>query len=71
MSVVKQFRCPKCLKLLFKYDVKTGKVEYHMSMYAFRPDDECKTKYVACPKCKTELEVTKKGMIESGVVVGN
>lgn len=62
MSEVKAFRCPKCLKLLFKFDVATGKVEYRISTFAFRPDDEGNTKYVACPKCKTECEITKTGL---------
>lgn len=64
MSQVVQYRCPKCLKLLFKFDRETGKVEYHMSQYAFYKDEQDRAKHVSCPKCKTELEIVKNGMIE-------
>jgi phage FluMu protein Com len=66
-----QFRCPECLKLLFKFNKATGIVEYHMSSHAFDGDEKGYTKYVACPKCKTECEITKTGLTRSNVVVGN
>lgn len=65
MAKLIQFRCPDCLKLLFKFNKETGVVEYHMSAESFNDK-----KYVTCPKCKIELEITKSGMARSNVVVG-
>ena len=66
-----QFRCPDCLRLMFKFNKATGEVEYHMSSHAFDSDSKGDTKYVECPKCKCMCEITKQGLIRSSVVVGN
>ena len=62
MAKLLQYRCPKCLKLFFKFDKVTGEVEYRMSSQAFDSDDMGNAKYVTCPKCKQDLEITKIGL---------
>ena len=62
MAQLLQFRCPVCLKLLFKFDKETGKVEYHISQFDFEADEKGNTKYATCSKCKTELEIMKNGL---------
>ena len=62
MSNLIQFRCPKCLKLLFKFDKVTGEPEYHVSQFDFYSDEQGNTRYVTCAKCKTECEITKTGL---------
>jgi hypothetical protein len=63
MTII-QFRCPVCLKLLFKLDPRTFNIEYRVSKFSFEQDDQGRTKYIDCPKCKTPLEIMKDGMVK-------
>ena len=68
MAQLLQFRCPSCKKLLFKYAKDTGKIEYHMSQYAFESDEDGNTKYTTCPKCKCEVEITRTGLVKREMI---
>ena len=68
MSNLVQFGCPACLKLLFKFDKKTGDIEYHIDRYSFESDDKNNVKYVMCPKCECKCEIIKNGLIKREMV---
>ena len=62
MSKLHQFRCPKCLRLLFKTYEGATNCEY---MAAELKHKQAKDKMIVeCTKCFTVLEVVPNGLIE-------
>lgn len=76
MPKVLQFRCPTCLKLLFKWEFGHSECIFKAIGLEFReqssvitpggPSSEVNTQYkkqdVICSKCKTRSEIAKEGL---------
>ena len=65
MNDTKQFRCPKCLRLLFKYDKKNDKVLYQAINIQFEPDEKNRAAFVTCNKCGARCAVKPEGLVEA------
>jgi phage FluMu protein Com len=56
--MTKQFRCPKCLKLLFKIKIGDKQPIYkHPEVYFDKDANE-----IVCVKCGEILKITKRGL---------
>lgn len=60
MGKTLQFRCPVCLKLLVKWE--EGESHCVFQAIGFETKQTGDTLIGTCPKCKTYLEFTKKGL---------
>jgi len=67
MAKTIQFRCPKCHRLLLKYDIANDEIEYRAIGLFFDSDEKGNTKYLTCNKCYADLEITKQGLVEREV----
>lgn len=54
-----QFRCPKCLKLLVKFDSGSGAFAYVEQDIRYRQDEQRKKMEVWCTKCNEHLVIEK------------
>ena len=64
MSKIIQFRCPKDLKLLIKYDKLTEEVIYTADDVGSQHVKETNDQLIQCPKCKTVSKITPEGLQE-------
>jgi len=67
MSKTIQFRCPKCLRLLLKWEVGSDTLIYKAPRLEIM-DTEGNHKKLVCTKCGVWLEITKNGLVEKGLV---
>jgi len=67
MSAIKQMRCPKCGRLLVKYDLDNNKVLYRDLKLIELSDKENNVLQIICSKigCETLCDLTPEGLVEA------
>ena len=62
MAKIAQFRCPRCLKLLLKYDKAKDEMLYQDDYLQSQYVKETNDTLVKCPKCDTISKITPEGL---------
>jgi len=63
LSKTLQFRCSKCLKLLYKQDITKDYLEYKAPGMSSMKNDDTGDMEIGCPKCGTINKITERGLV--------
>jgi len=62
MGRLLQFRCTKCKKLLFKYEIGKSHFNFSLDNLVYMKNVDGNKMFVECPKCKTLSFIEKEGL---------